>query len=233
MSLKYSFGSPATEEVSMEPGAIDDKAWNEPISAGAHLQVFSGVVIGIVKSITKRFIAKGMPADEINSKAHMLLNEFVQNGDLDTGFKTWMFEKDFSDDRWDLDEELGEVRPPCEYESWYDIYDGAKYGVKDGEWSGDYRQKMNAREKALVDALSEARQKLNQAERAYNDYVNDHAVVTINDVFIKYGEILSKMDKEWYDGVESRLKIELASVEKRRKAKLAEKDSTSDRPVEV
>ena len=233
MSLKYSFGSPATEEVSMEPGEIDNKAWNEPISAGAHLQVFSGVVIGLVKSITKRFIAKGMPADEINSKARMLLNEFVQNGDLDNRFKTWMFERDFSDDQWDLKEELEKARPPCEYGSWYVIYDEAKYGVRDGQWNVDYRQKMNDREKALVDALSEARQKLYQAERAYNDYVNDHVVVTINDVFIKYGEILSKMDKEWYDGVESCLKTELALVEKRRKEKLAEEDSTSERPVEV
>lgn len=223
--------TPSTEELSMAPGKVDDRQYEEPISAGAHLQVFSEVVQGVISSLSRRLVSKGLPPEEVNAKMRGLLNTFAENGDLDTKFKTWLFDHDFADLRWDIHEELDKVRPSDKYDSWWILYDQARWGVRDAKYSDDYLKKMNDREKELLTTFREAQRKFYEAKRAYAEYVEDHTIETINEVITKYGETLSKMDKEWYDQIESRLKTEMADLERRRKQKKAESQATADRPT--
>ena len=221
---------PAKESIEMKPGEVENKAYTEPISAGAHLQVFSEAIMGIAESLSKRLISKGVDKKDVNSTIITFLQTVASNGDFDAQFKSWLFDHDFSDIKWDLRDELRQVTPNDKWDSWYIILDNAKGGVKCGsKWSDEFQKKMNPREQELLKTLREAEDKYYDAKYKYEEYVHDHAIDTLNEIFVKYAEPLSKIDKEWYDGIETRLRLEVERLNRRRAEKKAEEDAAAGR----
>jgi len=223
---------PAKENLEMRPGEVDDKAWKDPLSAGAHLQIGGDVLIGICDSLSQALVKRGLEKEAINNTMLELINLFVQNGDADTRIKEWITERDFSNFDYDVRSSFSKVDQSDRWDSWYIIRRAGRSGIESAtQWNDECFAKMNDREKELVQKLHETRRAYWQAQEAYEDYVEDHSIMTINDFFIKYADQLSKIDKDWYDYVEEHLKACVQSVLKRRAEKKAEDTATAERPT--
>lgn len=221
------------ESLEMKPGEVDDREWKEPISAGAHLYIFSEALQGVIESLAKRLVSKGLSKEEINGKMVELLNLFTANGDMSEQFKKWMLEEDFANPTWDVRDNLYKVEPQDRWDSWWKIKDRALDAVDYGNWRSEFKKKMNDREKELLENFERTREEAYKARRAYEEYIENNAVDAIQEIFTKYGETFSKIDEEWYKGVELRLRDEVERVKKRRAEKKAEMDATASRATPV
>lgn len=234
-TYKLGKAKPSMEDsgLEMRPGEVDGKEWKESISAGAHLHVYTDALLGVISSIIGYLKTKGLDKSTINAKVIELLNLMVTNGDIDDKLKGYILKNDHVEDgNWEIYSMFDKVNSTSErWSSWWKIISATRNGVSWAPYSSDsFKNKMNDREKQLLETLEQARKAYWDAQSKYDRYVYDHAIMTINEIFVKYSDVFQRMAKEWFDTITTQyLKYEVEQVEKRRKEKAGEDDETSER----
>lgn len=228
--------SPAKESVDLKPGEIDGTKWDEKLSSGAQQWILLDALRGIVKAVSNFYIQKGKDKEFINAKANELIALFIQNGDCTKDSTEYFSENDHAENYYD-DEERNKFK--LEKKEWvsssyYTIVHDTRRGVScESKYNSELRKKMNEREKALIEDVVNARKKLWDAEDALYDYTLDCSVITVNELLVKYGDFLSKVDQEWYSDLMKDNAYHLQQTEKRIKEKKAEADAAMTRPTEA
>ena len=224
---------PSTESMIFKEGEIDGKKWDPVLSAGAQQTIYHNVMKAMRKLIAGKLMNQGKDKEYITAKVDELLNLFVQNGDTRKEYLQWINEEDEAADIEWHSSTYADLNKRWNGTGFWTLLDYVGYSVKDeSKWGKEFRDKMNDREKALVKAVRDAQKALWKAEEEYNDYVFDTAVVSINEMLIKYGEFLRLIDNDWYSQLMEGSKYYMDRVEKRRAERKAEEEASQNRPTE-
>lgn len=229
--MGFTFARPATESIEMRPGEIDGNT----VSASVHTEICHDALIGFMKSLTLALTRLGKPENDIRAMVISFLNLAYDNGDFmvdptdehNDVFKACTYQVD--DEKWN---ELDKFASGQYWSDWCMVINSIESGISfASDCSKELQKKMNDREKALCKNLLEAEKAYYKAKEEYRAYVHDHAIETINDLLVKYGEAMSKLNKDWYEMIESRTKEEMKYLQERRARKQAEDDAAAGRPV--
>lgn len=230
----------ATENMMLAPGMIDDNLEKNSVACSASLakELNSSIALATAKAIARHLKSKGAPMEEIGTKLSELIRalvsaeqvskyvdandafniaEFIEWEDCEALWRLPMINKEAMNDISGFWQILGSASMCI---TWI-----AESHNGNAKKSGSF----NDREKELIEKYERARKAYLEAKRDFEEYAEDCAIDQMNRIFIRFGDQMAKIAPEWFSEVSDTLRIQVRSLEERRKKKLAEKDTPMDR----
>lgn len=198
---------PSVEDMVVATGNSNDNSSTG--SAETITLINTGIIRGLVSAFAMRLAAKGVKQEEITEKISAFINQCFYAGDLDKYAIGWLKNEDW----YRRAERAGCICAPCGDEDslWTYAYDISEHALCErtyaSQWGKDYREKLPANERAILDNYEKASEAYYEASRIRDEYFRNKSRVCIKAIIVKYGESLSKLDTELYEFLCERYEI--------------------------